>query len=245
MARSIISGIYLITNQVNGKVYVGSSGNCHVRICGHKYGIRTGTHGNKYLQASGTLHGIENFTFEIWEHCPINLLAEREAYWIQVFDATDRDCGYNIAHDTVCPARGLKRPENMLESRMVKIRKTRKLVDSNGVVFETSNTKEFCKTHKLNYCSMGVMANGFKHSNKGWRLATEQTIGVKFEFNQTDFLRAVTHKLKKTYQLLGPDGNVVTFTGFNEFCRNNKLNNTALNNVLKGTRNYHKGYRRI
>ena len=38
-------------------------------------------------------YGIEHFTIEAIEECPINILSEREKYWISEFDSYHN--GYN------------------------------------------------------------------------------------------------------------------------------------------------------
>ena len=60
-------GIYRITCLINGKVYIGKSVNCEVRIAGHK-NICSKPHflsGNRYMHADAREYGIENFRFEI------------------------------------------------------------------------------------------------------------------------------------------------------------------------------------
>jgi len=89
------SGIYLITNAINGKVYVGSAIDVASRISCHKSLFKSGTHHNKHLRSAVQEYGIKNFTFELWEKCAEKNLHDRESYWIQAFDAVNRECGYN------------------------------------------------------------------------------------------------------------------------------------------------------
>ena len=60
-----ISGIYKITNNVNGKFYIGSSQNISRRWYDHKRELRIQKHHNKYLQRAWNKYGEENFSFEI------------------------------------------------------------------------------------------------------------------------------------------------------------------------------------
>ena len=62
------SGIYIITNIVNGKSYIGSSLDYLQRIRQHKYSLRKGTHYNNHLQSSFNKHAEKNFTFELLEY---------------------------------------------------------------------------------------------------------------------------------------------------------------------------------
>lgn len=88
-------GIYKIENLINGKVYIGQSINISKRWSVHKF---HGTHttNNSHLYLSMRHYGINNFSFEVIEYCPIESLNEREQYWIQFYNSTDREKGYNI-----------------------------------------------------------------------------------------------------------------------------------------------------
>jgi group I intron endonuclease len=61
----MISGIYKITNQTNGKCYVGSSKNILKRWCGHRNNLKKGQHVNEYLQHSWDKYGESCFAFEV------------------------------------------------------------------------------------------------------------------------------------------------------------------------------------
>lgn len=86
------SGIYKITNKINGKCYIGKSINIFRRWRDEKNfrGI------NIYLKASFEKYGIENFTFEILEECIEEELNEKEKYYISLFDSTNKEKGYNM-----------------------------------------------------------------------------------------------------------------------------------------------------
>lgn len=90
------SGIYTITNLVNGKVYVGYSKNLESRKAKHFYELRSQTHDNEYLQRAWNKYGEENFRYEILIECPIDLLASEEHYWCNLLDSHNRDRGYNL-----------------------------------------------------------------------------------------------------------------------------------------------------
>lgn len=62
------SGVYEITNQVNGKRYVGSSLNIKKRWGRHLSELRRGQHSNAHLQCAFDKYGESAFTFSILEH---------------------------------------------------------------------------------------------------------------------------------------------------------------------------------
>lgn len=91
-------GIYKITNNLNSKVYIGQSRNIAIRWEAHKTKARSlqATKGNNmYITNAMRKDGIENFTKETIETCSIADLDDREKYWIEFYDSTNRDKGYN------------------------------------------------------------------------------------------------------------------------------------------------------
>lgn len=99
--------IYKITNQINGKSYIGLTTKDRPtdRYSQHRYLSRhpeqeNGNNPNSAIHAAMRKYGINNFTFEIVEEVPedqnLNL---REKYWIKFFHTYVKDplCnGYNL-----------------------------------------------------------------------------------------------------------------------------------------------------
>lgn len=59
------SGVYKITNQINGKIYIGSAKCFQVRASQHHNSLKNNKHQNKHLQASFNKHGSDAFLFEV------------------------------------------------------------------------------------------------------------------------------------------------------------------------------------
>lgn len=89
------SGIYIITNIVNNKSYIGSSLDYKQRIRQHKYSLRNNKHYNKHLQSSFNKYGENNFTFNLLELC--SNLIERETFYIYTKNVLNPLFGYNKA----------------------------------------------------------------------------------------------------------------------------------------------------
>lgn len=88
-------GIYKIENIKNHKKYIGQSSNILQRWNHHKQ-ESSNENSNSYeypLYRAFRKYGLENFTFEVIEECDINILDEREIYWIKYYDSFFN--GYN------------------------------------------------------------------------------------------------------------------------------------------------------
>lgn len=86
------SGIYLITNNINDKVYVGQAKDFQKRWL-KKY--------NKHLTSAFKKHGKHNFYFHILEEVELDkdLLNLREQWWLDWFESYDSEKGYNICKE--------------------------------------------------------------------------------------------------------------------------------------------------
>src|SRR5579863_9366327 len=88
--------IYLITNQINGKVYVGRTWrNLHTRFIEH---CCDRGH-SPYLSNSIAKYGRQNFRIELLTVCHTQEIANYwEQYFIERYRSTDRAKGYNLQH---------------------------------------------------------------------------------------------------------------------------------------------------
>ena len=88
---SMSCGIYIITNTITGKQYVGQSINIEKRIKQHRY--RT-SKGNSYIDNTIQKHGWDNFTWNILYECePENLNIEEQKF-IALYNTYHN--GYNL-----------------------------------------------------------------------------------------------------------------------------------------------------
>lgn len=105
-----MKGIYLITNHVNGKIYVGSSRDIYARLRQHFNALIADRHGNIHLQRAWKEYGEDAFSFSIVESVEDETrLIEAEQVWIDKSEAAHRDVGYNISPS----ARGRAMPEEV------------------------------------------------------------------------------------------------------------------------------------
>lgn len=86
--------IYKITNNINGKIYIGQTKtSIERRFISHKSAARRGI--NYILYKAIRKYGQENFKIELIEEVENNLANEREIYWIAKYGSTNNNIGYN------------------------------------------------------------------------------------------------------------------------------------------------------
>lgn len=90
------SGIYIIKNLITNKLYVGKACYLRQRLNNHKWLLRHNRHVNVYLQRAWNKYGEVNFKFDIIEYCEVDLLPEKENYWVNFYKANDDKFGYNL-----------------------------------------------------------------------------------------------------------------------------------------------------
>lgn len=87
-------GIYKITNTKTKKSYVGRSVDTRARVVEHiKSSLGLGSISDQAIHHAMREEGLENFMFELLEDCEKDKLAEREKYYIGIFQSDTH--GYN------------------------------------------------------------------------------------------------------------------------------------------------------
>ena len=88
------SGIYKITNLIDGKFYIGRSSNLKSRKSKHKTKIS-----NTIISRAIQKYGHDNFIFEVLEYCDIEYLISKEQYYLDLLIPFGNN-GYNILKDS-------------------------------------------------------------------------------------------------------------------------------------------------
>lgn len=87
--------IYIIRNTVNNKVYIGQT---RVTVEQRwKEHIRHAAYGDQVINRAMKKYGIDKFYVETLEICSLDVLDEREMYYIDLYDSTDKSKGYNVS----------------------------------------------------------------------------------------------------------------------------------------------------
>lgn len=135
--------IYLWTNLINGKHYVGQIQNFYNRMMQYKNGYR-----NEYLDKAIEKYGIDNFDISVIEHIEdFAKLDEREQYWLDYYESYIPSKGYNICQ-YASTTRGFRHSEET-KQLLSKIKKENP-VDNKGEnhpLYGTHHSKEWKKQH--------------------------------------------------------------------------------------------------
>lgn len=94
---SLKTGVYMIRNKVNGKMYVGSAAkDFSRRWTVHKNELKSGLHGNSRLKNAWDQYSAEAFEFTVLCRCLPEWCICMEQIYIQKYNSANRDVGYNI-----------------------------------------------------------------------------------------------------------------------------------------------------
>lgn len=173
------SGIYIITNIINGKVYIGQSKSVTTRWSQHKTDLKRNVHRNNHLQNAFNAYELKNFTYAILEKCSQEIIDDREVYWIDHYQSTNRDYGYNLDS-------GGRLNKNHSEETRKKIREA---------LIGNKNNKDrvFTEEHKANLSKAAI---GRKHSPEHIENNRKAQIG-KITSEETKQKLSIANKGKK------------------------------------------------
>lgn len=95
--NTIDSGIYMIKNVYDKKVYIGSAKNLVCRLSIHRHLLNNNKHHSLYLQRAWNKYGENVFIFGVIEVVKdINTLIDIEQKYIDKYKSSNNEYGYNI-----------------------------------------------------------------------------------------------------------------------------------------------------
>lgn len=135
--------IYKITNIINGKVYIGLTNNFNRRMNEH-FATSSNSDSSKYnhhLYASIRKYGWENFDKTILEEKLTRIEAnEREKFWIESYQSSDRDFGYNLTEGGENAQTASRLSKEEIQSIVSTIQRTSKTFKDIGFQFNISES---------------------------------------------------------------------------------------------------------
>lgn len=87
--------IYIIKNTINSKVYIGQTKvSVQTRWKEH---LRHARYGDQVINRAMRKYGTDKFYIETLEICNLEVIDEREMYYIELYDSTNKSKGYNVS----------------------------------------------------------------------------------------------------------------------------------------------------
>lgn len=163
------SCIYLWTNNINGKVYVGQTQNFYQRM--RQYMNQNDSH--RIIGQAINKYGFDNFDIEILEKdLPLKELNMREQYWMDYYQSYNRSNGYNLCTEAGT-TRGYKHTQQAKEMmsekhKQIFIKNPDKLKGENNPNYGKKASKE--TRQKMSESRKGNQNAKGKH----WTLNQEQ-----------------------------------------------------------------------
>ncbi len=232
------SGIYKITNIINGKIYVGSAFDIGKRWYQHKLST---SNPNSPISKAIKKYGEGSFLFEILEEVSNQFIIEREQYYLDSLQPFGKN-GYNL-----CKIAGNSSGRECKEETRNKISEAntgrhvgRKSVKAKPTVFlspegdliEFESINLGCKERGLHVACMAEVARGARRQYRGWICPS----APKWK-----------PKPRCYHKVVSPLGQTHEITNMKDFCKDNNLDYRCMMNVVSDSNNQkqYKGWRKF
>lgn len=206
------TGIYKITNKINGKVYIGQALDIRKRIQQHASAFSRKD--NKRLYKAIEKYGIDNF--EVCVLVIINLFGKtqneikkelnaQEIFYINLYDSYNQ--GYNATPGGDSGRLGFKHSEETIEKikkahlnykpkRAFDVSKKTYCYDlKNKVFIEGDSIADICHKTQADYRSIGQICNNMDYK-KGGRFISKRR--YLFSFDKNDLIERINYYYTKT-----------------------------------------------
>lgn len=228
----IVSGIYVIRNKVNDKVYIGSSQDIHKRFGSHRGDLKRGNHRNDHLQKAWNKYGEKYFEFKILERCNVEILIEREQHYL---DVTDKKVVYNISRHADSAMRGLHHSD---ETKALLSEKGKQRVVSAETKIRISQTERGRIMSPETKALMSIAQSNRSPEHQA-RLAQSR----KGKCNPPEAIAKMAYALAREYIITAPNGNEYQIRNLKQFCREHGLNDGHMCQVAKHAKSHYKGWK--
>lgn len=222
--NSLKSGIYKLTNKLNGRIYIGSAKEFKRRWSQHSFSLRNQKHQNKFLQADFNKCGEEAFVFEVMEVTDGKTKEERltieEGYIKQHYD-NGKSC-YNLCSRAISrEGYPSKDPE---KTRQKQSEAQKKRYENPEIRQRQSDISKAMWQRPEHIEKMKVMASSPKMLEK-----FQQTC------HTAESKRKAGEQLAKYWgKIISPTGEVHDITNLNRFCVEHGLVKQSMIPVFNG-----------
>lgn len=182
-------GIYSITNIFNDKRYIGYSKNIYKRWSQHRRSLNNNKDAiNQYLQNAWNKWKQCSFKFEILEECSLDLLKEKEIYWINFYFSSKSKFGYNIIDEVDGYTKYVSEDYNRIERVYTKIYKvdknTNAVVDVYDSIYDISILFGLTYKHTQRILYNAAIGKGLvKLTYKGYFWISERIYNPDFDYS--------------------------------------------------------------
>ena len=220
----MIYSIYLITNNVNQKKYVGVTYDFAGRMRGHK-----GCYSDSYLSRAILKYGWDNFSKEVIFQSLDKDFAykEAESLFIKEYSTKDPQFGYNLTDGGEGSPGYIVSNATREKQRLAKV------------------GKRLSEDHKS---KISIGNTGKKFSDETKNKISERLKGNK-NFSGKTFSKEVLHNLSeqkaKDWTLMSPSGDIVHIHNMRKFCLENNLSSSAMSRVIIGKQPHHKNWTKL
>ena len=234
------------------KIYVGSSCRWPYRKTEHFNKLSKNKHSNRYLQRAFNKYGLANISIKPLEFIEnIDILRNREQYWIDFFDTTNPNRGFNLVKlvDKIGTT-GYKFSDEQ-RSKLSNSSKLRMSHKSERDKISESISKKI--QQDANYFNGAFVPEEFqmfspdgelvkiynlckfcREKNLDYKKMYDTAIGVRVEYLgwKKDLKRK--NKSKKCFLFTSPQGEIVEIFGLKEFCEKNNLSLSSMYCIHRG-----------
>lgn len=228
-----ISGIYIIKNTVNKKVYIGSAVCLKQRFIGHKNQFKKQEHNNRF-QNFVNKYGFKTLNFEIIELVSdIKNLIEREQYWIDYYQSYKSKNGFNI-----CKIAGSTLDVKMPESHVKSCKERMK-----GNKYRLNKKWSDKEKQEIGYRSKEMWKNNPEKKKRMAKKVSEAKKGVSiWNKNKPHPMKGKVHPNRKNVLVFKNDILIDECYGTKEVCDKYNLDRAAVSRVCNGKLKTTKGY---
>lgn len=222
MDKTNKSGIYIIRNTVNKKVYIGSAVNFKIRFYKHEYLLLKNKHGNIHLQRFVNKYGIKTLSFDFLEIVlDKNKLTEREQIWIDSYKFSEL---FNIC----------KKAGSLLGIKCSKETKNKISESRTGMKCSEETRKKMSESQKGNKHLLGK-----KHSEETKKKMSNSQKGRKIS---EETRKKMSYSISKLVYIYKDEILIDTILGTINVARKYNLNASHISSACRGERNHIGGY---
>ena len=236
MAREKICGIYCIENKVNGKRYIGQSIDIYARWWKHKKSLTNKLYSgdNRHLTSAWHKYGEDAFEFSIIERCSEDELDDAETFWVEYYDSTNSEKGYNktsggkFNYNLVYPEEekaALKKYGENSGYHILSEKDVRCIIQK---MLDGETNQKIAQDYSVNKSTIAHIRN-----HKSWSYLTEGIVFKKFDGHKyVDHVKSSTPRSVDMYSI---DGVLLkTFPSIKQAAKEIEYKDSAITKVCTG-----------